>query len=104
MIDDPLVLVDEPEDGAVDAYAWVKVTEKIDTPEKALEVIDRDYPLDENLLCYRVKAKPQQHMRPSSGGAPSQTHEEMWIPADPMDTRAWLFWCIEVVDTEEAGA
>lgn len=43
----PIVLIDEYEEGFVDAVGWVEVNPECDTPEKAIDRLESMFPLED---------------------------------------------------------
>ena len=112
------ILVDGWPDGYIDERAWVAVSDEIDTPEKAVALLEQEFPpedIDDTAeymsagKCWMAPdGEPQSDgsllQRNARTGAVERYHppEIPWAPTDsPSDYGAKEFWVIEVVDTEE---
>lgn len=90
------VLVDTPpEEGVPENQAWVQVTAEIATPQQAVALLKREFPLcerDNEEETYAASPDPI-WLKPPSGEADT----EEWKEAERGDPGAREFWVISVV-------
>lgn len=111
----PQILIDEPEDGYIESSAWVEVTTEV-TPEKAIELIERDWPTEDREEEERYIAEGTEWHKPDPntgiavcavrGGvcdcgdrpcAYIPDDWDPWVPAEEGEPGALLFHVIKVV-------
>lgn len=94
----PLLLIDEWEEECVENTAWVEKTEKCDEPEKAVAVIESEYPVEDRTEeeVYRATGGTV-WLKPEDGSHWAAHHEGAWTDAEPGEPGALEFWVVVVV-------
>lgn len=90
----PLVLIDNPYDEIIELQAWVEVNMECVTPERAREMIEHSFPIEDRPDGEDYHASGSQvWMKPQSWFALDRSR---WIECDPGDAGARKFWTVRV--------
>lgn len=92
----PQILIDEPEDGYIQHTAWVEVNTET-TPEKAIELIEKDWPTEDREEEERYVCDGQEWLKPDPNDEWITGEFEPWVSAEEGEDHARLFYVIKVV-------
>lgn len=93
---DPVLLLDEWEDGMIETWGWIEKTAEIDTPEKALAYVEEHLPLEDRAEEERYHADGSLAFH--HPGREFQEHGEgPWVMCAAGVEGALEFWVIQVV-------